>query len=155
MNLLSDGENDLLMKKLAIEMSTENIQYKFFIIPQIIDISDNIEFQKRLYNKKDDKIKKEIISKRIKELKELVGNEEIIENEYYIMLWSEIGNEEQVLKRANEWINRFDTCKFDSKIINEKDIIKLMKSFIMPEIKNETSSYMKRIKIERRLDAEK
>ncbi|MCI8760666.1 MAG: hypothetical protein HFJ34_06100 [Clostridia bacterium] len=145
MNLLSDEENQLLMKKLAIEMATENIQYKFLVIPKIIDISDNIEFQKKLYNKLDSKIKKDIVKKRIKELRELIGNEQIVENEYYLMLWAEGTDEDKILKRIQEWINRFYICNFNANIINEKDIIKLIKSFTMPEIKTESSSYRQRI----------
>lgn len=132
--MLSDEEKQLLIKKLAIEFATENLAYKILIIPKFVDISYNIEYQKILYSKIDSKIKKNIISKRIKELKELVGNEDIIENEYYIEIWCEKNEEDKILKRANEWINRLYVGNFESRIIKDNEISKLMQSFTMPEI---------------------
>ena len=114
--------------------------YKILIIPKIVDIAYNIEFQKNLYSKLDSKIKKEIISKRIKELKELVGSEEIIENEYYIEIWCE-DKEETCLKRAREWVNRLNICNWEAKILEEEEINRLMQSFTMPEVSNESFMY--------------
>lgn len=139
-NLLSDDEKGVLIKKLAIEFSTENLGYKILIIPKIVDIAYNIEFQKNLYSKLDSKTKKDIISKRIKELKELVGSEEIIENEYYIEIWCE-DEEEICLKRAREWVNRLNICNLEAKILEEEEINRLMQSFTMPEVSNESFVY--------------
>lgn len=99
-----------------------------------MDISYNIEYQKILYSNTDSKIKKNIISKRIKELKELVGNETITEYEYYIAIWGENGEEDKILKKANEWVNRLYVGNFESRIIKDNEIRKLLQSFTMPEI---------------------
>ena len=142
------------MRKLAIEFATENLEYKILIIPKITDISYNIEFQKSLYSKTEDKVKKNIISKRIRELKEMVGNEELIENEYYIMIWFNEGEEEKLQKRVKEWENRLNICNFETKVIEQNEISKLIQSFTMPEIKNENIQYNKGVmKIERRVNA--
>jgi len=65
----------------------------------------------------------------------LVANKDIIENEFYVLIWiKDLDNAEtEINKRANNWITRLRNCEYESEILQEKDIILLVKSFTIPE----------------------
>ena len=65
----------------------------------------------------------------------MIENKNIIENEFYIMIFD--ANKENIEielnKRANNWISRLKNCGLKSEILEERDIILLVKSFTIPE----------------------
>lgn len=76
-----------------------------------------------------------IINNRIIATSELVENKNIIENEFYIMIYDKNREniEIELNKRASNWINRLKNCELSSEILEERDIILLIKSFTIPE----------------------
>ena len=133
--LLSDKELESKMDFEAIEFSNEQFPYKIIVIPRAVDISDYIREQEELRNKLTDDVCIEIINNRIISTTEMIENKNIIENEFYIMIFD--ANKENIEielnKRANNWISRLKNCGLKSEILEEREIILLVKSFTIPE----------------------
>lgn len=133
--LLSDKELESKMDFASIEFSNEQFPYKIIVIPRAVDISDYIREQEELRNKLTDDVCIEIINNRIISTTEMIENKNIIENEFYIMIFdvNKDNIEIELNKRANNWISRLKNYGFKSEILDERDIILLVKSFTIPE----------------------
>ena len=133
--LLSDSELERKMDSEAIEFSNEQYPYKIMVIPRAVDISEHIREQEQLKKSLDDDVCIEIINNRIIATMEIVENKNIIENEFYIMLYDNYRDniEHELNKRVNSWINRLNNCELKCEVLEERDIILLMKSFTIPE----------------------
>lgn len=133
--LLSDEELKQKMDSDSIEFSVEQYPYKIIVIPRAVDISAYIKEQEELKKQIDDVVCIEIINNRIIATTEMVENKNIIENEFYIMIYDKNKEniEMELNKRANNWISRLKNCNLKSNILDERDIILLVKSFTIPE----------------------
>lgn len=133
--LLTDDELESKMNFSSIEFSEEQQPYKILVIPRAVDISEHIEEQEELKRKIDDTVGIEIINNRIISTTEIVENKNIIENEFYIMIYDSNKDniENELMKRANNWINRLKNCGYRSDLLYEREIIFLIKSFTIPE----------------------
>lgn len=133
--LLSDEELERKMDSEAIEFSNEQYPYKIMVIPRAVDISEHIREQEELKKNINDDVCIEIINNRIIATTEIVENKNIIENEFYIMLYDSCRDniEHELNKRVNSWINRLSNCELKCEVLDERDIILLIKSFTIPE----------------------
>lgn len=133
--LLSDLELERKMDFEAVEFSNEQYPYKIMVIPRAVDISEHIREQEELKKNLDNDVCIEIINNRIIATTEMVENKNIIENEFYIMLYDNVKDniENELNKRVNSWINRLSNCELKSEVLEERDIILLIKSFTIPE----------------------
>ena len=86
-DLLSEEELEAKMDLMSIEFANEQYPYKILVIPRTIDISEHIHEQEILKNKCEDDISKKIVEQRIKFTTNLVANKDIIENEFYVLIW--------------------------------------------------------------------
>lgn len=133
--LLSDDELEVKMDANSIEFSNEQYPYKIIVIPRAVDISEHIREQEQLKKTLDDDVCIKIINNRIVATTEIVENKNIIENEFYIMIYDNFKDniENELNKRANNWIKRLKNCELKSEVLEERDIILLIKSFTIPE----------------------
>lgn len=133
--LLSDDELEVKMDADSIEFSNEQYPYKILVIPRAVDISEHIREQEELNKTLDDEVCIKIINNRIVATTEIVENKNIIENEFYIMIYDNFKDniENELNKRANNWIKRLKNCELKSEVLEERDIILLIKSFTIPE----------------------
>lgn len=134
-DLLSDDELTSKMDLMSIEFANEQYPYKIVVIPRAVDISEHIHEQQVLKNNCENEIDKKIVENRIIFTSNLVANKDIIENEFYILIWTKNTEdaEIEINKRANNWVSRLRNCEIKSEILKEKDIIFLAKSFTIPE----------------------
>ena len=151
---VTDDELEVKMDANSIEFSNEQYPYKIIVIPRAVDISEHIREQEELKKKLDDDVCIEIINNRIIATTEIVENKNIIENEFYIMLYDNAKDniEYELNKRVNSWINRLSNCDLKSEVLEERDIILLIKSFTIPEFaRTEETNYTDNIvKIKRK-----
>ncbi len=133
--LFSEEELENKMNSMSIEFSNEQYPYTFFIIPRKVDIADFVNEQQELKRKLQDDISIQIVEKRIICTHELVADKNIIENEFYLCIWTKDGENaiDNLLKRANNWKQRFKNCDYETEILNKSDIILMIKSFTIPE----------------------
>lgn len=152
--LLSDEELEVKMDANSIEFSNEQYPYKILVIPRAVDISEHIREQEELKKTLDDEVCIKIINNRIIATTEIVENKNIIENEFYIMIYDNFKDniENELNKRANNWIKRLKNCELKSEVLEERDIILLIKSFTIPEFaRTEVTDYADNIvKIKRK-----
>lgn len=133
--LLTDEELESKMNFSSIEFSEEQQAYKILVIPRAVDISEHIGEQEELKRKIDDDVGIEIINNRIIATTEIVENKNIIENEFFIVIYdfNKDNIENELMKRANNWMNRLKNCGYKSNLLDEREIILLIKSFTIPE----------------------
>ena len=143
-NLFSEEELEIKMNSMSIEFCNEQYPYTVFIIPRKVDITDYIKEQEALKRKLQDETSINIVEKRILATHQLVANKNIIENEFYLLIWDNDSEDikEKLNKRANTWMKRFKNCEIQTKILNKSEIILLVKSFTIPEFaRKEDTNY--------------
>ena len=134
-DLLSEEELESKMDLMSIEFSNEQYPYKILVIPRAVDISEHIHEQEKLKAKCENEISQKIIEQRIKFTSNFVADKDIIENEFYLMIWTKENEnaEKEINKRANNWISRLRNCELEAEVLDEKEILLLAKSFTIPE----------------------
>ena len=142
-DLLSEQELENKMNYMSVEFSNEQYPYKILIMPKILDISDNIKEQETLKQMINNDKFIQIINNRIQFLLNLVTNKEIIENEFYLVIWEKVTEKSKIelQKRANNWMNRLRNCELKSEILSKDDIIYLIKFFNLQAYKDEGNDY--------------
>lgn len=142
-DLLSEQELENKMNYMSVEFSNEQYPYKILIMPKILDISDNIKEQETLKQMINNDKFIQIINNRIQFLLNLVTNKEIIENEFYLVIWEKETEKSKIelQKRANNWMNRLRNCELKSEILSKDDIIYLIKFFNLQAYKDEGNDY--------------
>ena len=152
-DLLSEQELENKMNYMSVEFSNEQYPYKILIMPKILDISDNIKEQETLKQMINNDKFIQIINNRIQFLLNLFTNKEIIENEFYLVIWEKETEKSKIelQKRANNWMNRLRNCELQSEILSKDDIIYLIKFFNLQAYKDEENDYENHItKIKRK-----
>lgn len=134
-DLFSEEELENKMDSMSIEFSNEQHPYSIFIVPRKVNITDFVNEQQDLKKQLQDDISIQIVEKRIINTHELVADKNIIENEFYLCIWCRDGEnaQENLIKRANNWKQRFKNCDFRTELLSKTDIIFLIKSFTIPE----------------------
>lgn len=143
-NLFSEEELEIKMNSMSIEFCNEQYPYTVFIIPRKVDITDYIKEQETLKRKLQDETSINIVEKRILATHQLVANKNIIENEFYLLIWDNDSEDikEKLNRRANTWMKRFKNCEFQTRTLNKSEIILLVKSFTIPEFaRKEDTNY--------------
>ena len=151
--LLSEKELVNRMNSMSVEFSNERYPYKILIIPKIVDITETIKEQEELKQKVDNVIFREIIENRINFLQNFVSDKEIIENDFFLIIWEKESEKAkiEIQKRANNWKNRLRNCELKSEILNREELIYLIKTYNLPNYKNEDNDYKNHIsKIDRK-----
>lgn len=134
-DLFSEEELINKMDSMSIEFCNEQNPYTIFVIPRKVDIADFINEQQELKKSLQDDVSIQIVEKRIIFTHELVADKNIIENEFYLCIWCREGEnaEENLIKRANNWKQRFKNCDFDTEVLTKTELILMIKSFTIPE----------------------
>ena len=151
--LLSEKELVNRMNSMSVEFSNERYPYKILIIPKIVDITETIKEQEELKQKVDNEIFREIIENRINFLQNFVSDKEIIENDFFLIIWEKESEKAKIelQKRASNWKNRLRNCELKSEILNNEELIYLIKTFNLPKYKDEDNDYKNHIsKIDRK-----
>ena len=151
--LLSEKELVNRMNSMSVEFSNERYPYKILIIPKIVDITETIKEQEELKQKVDNVIFREIIENRINFLQNFVSDKEIIENDFFLIIWEKESEKAKIelQKRASNWKNRLRNCEIKSEILNNEELIYLIKTFNLPNYKDEDNDYKNHIsKIDRK-----
>lgn len=151
--LLSEKELINRMNSMSVEFSNERYPYKILVIPKIVDITETIKEQEELKQKVDNEIFREIIENRINFLQNFVSDKEIIENDFFLIIWEKESEKAKIelQKRASNWKNRLRNCEIKSEILNNEELIYLIKTFNLPNYKDEDNDYKNHIsKIDRK-----
>ena len=151
--LLSEKELVSKMNSMSVEFANEKYSYKILVIPKIVDITETIKEQEELKQKVTNEIFRKIINNRINFLQNFINDKEIIENDFFLIIWEKETEKAKIelQKRANNWKNRLRNCELKSEILNREELIYLIKTYNLPNYKNEDNDYKNHIsKIDRK-----
>lgn len=129
--LLSNKEQEQIIKQLSAELSSETKEMKFFSIARPVDVGDLIQDLQDRVNNNLDQIQKGLLKKHINETVRLTFTGEAVERQNFLIIWQEVSDyaEKDLLKRAMELVNKFANCNVKSEILDEQYIIQLCSGF--------------------------
>ena len=129
--LLSNKEQELIIRQLSAELSSEIKELKFFSIARPVDVGDLIEDLQEIANNCLDQIQKDLLKKHINETVRLTFTGEAVERQNFLIIAEPIGDyaEKDLLKRGMELVNKLANCNVKSEILEEQYIIQLCSGF--------------------------
>lgn len=130
-DLLSDKEQEQIIKTLAGELSSEIKEMKFFSISRPVDVGDLVEDLRKIQNDSLDQVQKTLLNKHINETIKLTFTGDAVERQNFLLIWQNISEyaEKDLLKRAMDLVNKFLSCNIKSEILEEQYIIQLCSGF--------------------------
>lgn len=143
--LLSNKEQELIIRQLSAELSSETKPLKFFSIARPVDVGDLIEDLQEIANNCLDQIQKDLLKKHINETVRLTFTGEAVERQNFLIITEQIGDyaEKDLLKRGMELVNKLANCSVKSEILEEQYIVQLCSGFTnMNFAFKEDSDYM-------------
>jgi len=129
--LLSNKEQELIIRQLSAELSSEIKELKFFSIARPVDVGDLIEDLQEIANNCLNQIQKDLLKKHINETVRLTFTGEAVERQNFLIIAEPIGDyaEKDLLKRGMELVNKLANCNVKSEILEEQYIIQLCSGF--------------------------
>jgi len=129
--LLSNKEQEQIIKQLSSELSSETKEMKFFSIARPVDVGDLISSLQDMANNSLDQIQKALLKKHINETIRLTFTGEAVERQNFLIVWQNYNDyaEKDLLKRAMELVNKFASCSVKAEILEEQYIIQLCSGF--------------------------
>ena len=129
--LLSNKEQELIIRQLSAELSSETKELKFFSIARPVDVGDLIEDLQEIANNCLDQIQKDLLKKHINETVRLTFTGEAVERQNFLIIAEPVGDyaEKDLLKRGMELVNKLANCNVKSEILEEQYIIQLCSGF--------------------------
>lgn len=129
--LLSKKEQELIIRQLSAELSSETKELKFFSIARPVDVGDLIEDLQEIANNCLDQIQKDLLKKHINETVRLTFTGEAVERQNFLIISEPMSDyaEKDLLKRSMELINKLANCNIKSEILEEQYIIQLCSGF--------------------------
>jgi len=123
--LLSQREKEQLSKSLTAELSNEREPFKFIAVSRPVDISNVTNNFMNLIASTNDGIRKNLLRNEILSMSEYALSGEVVERQFYLMVWDRIDNEGDLYKRCSIIKEKFDSVNIDTNILNEQEIIRL------------------------------
>lgn len=129
--LLSNKEQEQIIKQLSAELSSETKEMKFFSIARPVDIGGLIQDLQDRANNSLEQIQKGLLKKHINETVRLAFTGEAVERQNFLIIWQDVNDyaEKDLLKRSMEFVNKFANCNIKSEILGEQYIIQLCSGF--------------------------
>ena len=134
MSLLSDTEKRVFVQSLTTELSSETKPFRLIAIPRPVDISIVLDEYIDIYNNCTTPSQKELLKKDIAQLADFATSREVIERQYYIVLWESMRDdaERDLFKRAHEWVQKLGSCGVNAEVLTQENIILLCNLFANP-----------------------
>ena len=132
LDLLSPREKEAKIRNFAAEFSAVKKSYKFFSISRPVDISRMIMRLTGILAETTDPVQREMLNAEISEIVSFTMTGEVTERQFYLIIWEPGGGEKDLLRRANELENRFESCEISAEICGSSAIIQLLNLFTNP-----------------------
>jgi|LGOV01.1.fsa_nt_gb hypothetical protein len=126
-NLYSQREKKQLCQKLSSQLSSEQRPFKFLAVSRPVDISPLISEYSQILTHSSNKVVKDILKNEIKVVHDLSSSGDVVQRQFYFMLWEtyEEGIEADLLKRINDFKNKFVTCRLSGEVLKQQEIVRL------------------------------
>jgi hypothetical protein len=123
--LLSQREKEQLSKSLTAELSSERQPFKFIAVSRPVDISNVTNNFMSLIASTNDRIRKNLLRNEILSMSEYALSGEVVERQFYLMVWDRADNEGDLYKRSSIIKEKFNSVNVDVNILNEQEIIRI------------------------------
>lgn len=123
--LLSQREKEQLSKSLTAELSSEREPFKFIAVSRPVDISNVTNNFMSLIASTNDRVRKNLLRNEILSMSEYALSGEVVERQFYLMIWDSENNESELYKRCSVLKEKFNSVNMDVNILNEQEIIRL------------------------------
>ena len=131
-DLYSKSEKKNMVRMLTAEMSGTAFPFKFIAVSRPVDISPLVtELYSLLHTA--DTVQKELLTAEIAEMSDFALSGEIVERQFYAVLWDKQGDERELLNRAKVFAENFSVCKIKCEILNQQEIVRLCNLVNNPE----------------------
>ncbi len=125
--LFTDREKEVLKNNLSIELSKENLEFKFLSFSRPVDISPVIDNLKIKLSETASTKRRELLRAEIKELTRYALSGEVVERRFYFQVFAK--NSEQgkrsLEKKIENITKAFEAVNLKCEKVNEKEIIQI------------------------------
>lgn len=132
--LMSQAEQDVVIRNLAVEMSAEQKPFKFFSISRPVNISDLIDDLTDAYMVAETPQQKELLKNDIDTINNFALSGDVVERQFYFIIWEKYydGVQDYMIKRAEELCSRLAVVQKDAHLLNDNEIVQLCNLFVNP-----------------------
>jgi hypothetical protein len=125
LDLLSSTEKKLLINKLTAELSSIRFPFKFLAVSRPVDISPLISELVKDIPTADLK-QKELLRQEIAEMNTLALSGEVVERQFYLILWQKQENgERELLEKAKRLVQHFGDGQVQAHVLKQHEIVQL------------------------------
>lgn len=132
--LMSQAEQEIVVRNLAVEMSAEQKPFKFFSISRPVNISDLIDDLTDAYMVAETPQQKELLKNDIDTINNFALSGDVVERQFYFIIWEKYydGVQDYMVKRAEELCSRLAVVQKDVHLLNDNEIVQLCNLFVNP-----------------------
>lgn len=132
--LMSQAEQEIVIRNLAVEMSVEQKPFKFFSISRPVNISDLIDDLTDAYMVAETPQQKELLKNDIDTINNFALSGDVVERQFYFIIWEKYydGVQDYMIKRAEELCSRLAAVQKDVHLLNDNEIVQLCNLFVNP-----------------------
>ena len=129
--LLSNKEKKSIKNQLAAELSSETKPMKFFSIARPVEVTSVVDELRNMQEDCLNQVQKKLLRQHLNDLLKLTFTGDRVERQLYLIIWQDVDDyaEKDLLKRAMDLSNKFNTCSIKTEILSEQQIIQLCSSF--------------------------
>lgn len=126
-DLYSQREKKQLCQMLSSQLASEQRPFKFLAVSRPVDISPLISEYSQILTQSSNNVVKDILKNEIKVIHEHSSSGDVVQRQFYFMLWEtyEEGIERDLLKRINDFKNKFVTCRLNGEVLKQQEIVRL------------------------------
>jgi len=126
-DLYSQREKKQLCQLLSSQLASEQRPFKFLAVSRPVDISPLISDYSQIWSLTDNSVVKDILSNEMTVMMNFAHSGEVVQRQFYFMLWEEwtTGIERDLLKRVNDFRNKFISCRLTGDVLKQQEIVRL------------------------------
>lgn len=125
-DLLTKSEKMLMTRKLTDELSQMNCPFKFIAVSRPIDIGPIVNQYNDMLLDSGDQVQKQLLRSAIRKLNEFSLSGEVVQREFYYMLWTNKTDDAYELKKTTkEFLEHFENAGLKGEVLHANGIIKL------------------------------
>ncbi|HEY5557802.1 hypothetical protein [Acetobacterium sp.] len=126
-DLYSQREKKALCQLLSSQLASEQRPFKFLAVSRPVDISPLISDYSQIWSSTDNSVVRDILSNEMTVMMNYAHSGEVVQRQFYFMLWEDWkpGIESDLLKRINEFRNKFITCRLTGDVLKQQEIVRL------------------------------
>ncbi|SES65470.1 hypothetical protein [[Clostridium] polysaccharolyticum] len=124
-DLLTLREKKVVTKNLTAELSQVNRPFKFIAVSRPVDISAIVNQYNELLMETTDQVQKQLLRNGIYQLNEFAMSGEVMQREFYYMLWDHAEDPYDIRKVTKEFLEHLENAGLKGEILRGNEIVKL------------------------------